>query len=167
MGIPKNSAAILLIGLVCLVVACSGVPMPQSVRNMISTPAVPPPGEGASVEAQATPETGPDLAAGGKQRGTACWYGRRWHGRRTASGERFNRHSLTAAHRTLPFGTRVKVRNVANDCEVVVRITDRGPWYRDRIIDLSEAAARALGMKECGLAEVEIEVIADSSPDGS
>jgi rare lipoprotein A len=87
-------------------------------------------------------------------RGKASWYGRRFHGRRTSSGERFDMHDLTAAHDTLPFGTRVRVRNVANGREVVVRINDRSAGMRDRIIDLSKAAAAALGFLKAGEAPV-------------
>lgn len=82
---------------------------------------------------------------------TASWYGREHHGKRTASGERFNMHALTAAHRTLPFGTRVRV--CRQGC-VVVRINDRGPFVRGRSIDLSSAAARAIGV--AGVARVSV-----------
>jgi rare lipoprotein A len=87
-------------------------------------------------------------------RGKASWYGLKFHGRRTSSGERFDMNELTAAHMTLPFGTRVRVRNEANGREVVVRINDRGPRMRDRIIDLSKAAAAALGFVKTGEARV-------------
>lgn len=87
-------------------------------------------------------------------RGTASWYGPGFDGRQTASGERFDERGLTAAHRTLPFGTRVLVRNLRNGREVVVRINDRGPWARGRLIDLSKAAAAALDMVEAGEASV-------------
>jgi rare lipoprotein A len=87
-------------------------------------------------------------------RGRASWYGPKFHGRRTSSGERFDMNDLTAAHQTLPFGTRVRVRNEANGREVVVRINDRGPRMRDRIIDLSKAAAAALGFLKAGEARV-------------
>lgn len=87
-------------------------------------------------------------------RGKASWYGRRFHGKRTASGERFDMNGLTAAHRTLPFGTRVRVRNTRNGREVVVRINDRGPHVRDRILDLSQAAAAALDLLQAGEAPV-------------
>lgn len=86
--------------------------------------------------------------------GWASWYGSKFHGRRTSSGERFDMNALTAAHKSLPFGTRVRVRNVANGREVVVRINDRGPRMRDRIIDLSKAAAVALGFQQAGDARV-------------
>ena len=94
-----------------------------------------------------------------RQRGLASWYGAEQHGTRTASGERFNKADYTAAHRTLPFGTRVMVRNLENQQAVVVRITDRGPFVRNRIIDLSEAAARRIGIFHPGTARVEIEVL--------
>jgi len=87
-------------------------------------------------------------------RGRASWYGPGFHGKRTASGERFDMNDLTAAHRTLPFGTRVRVRNIQNGREVVVRINDRGPQIRDRIIDLSKAAAAALDLLHAGEAPV-------------
>ncbi|WP_322303289.1 septal ring lytic transglycosylase RlpA family protein [Hydrogenophaga sp.] len=86
--------------------------------------------------------------------GRASWYGKRFHGRRTASGERFDMHALTAAHRTLPFGSRVRVRSVHTGKEVVVRINDRGPHKHQRIIDLSYAAAKALGVHQRGVTEV-------------
>lgn len=84
------------------------------------------------------------------QRGIASWYGPGFHGRKTASGERFDMGELTAAHKTLPFGTRVLVHNPRNGKEVVVRINDRGPYVAGRVIDLSKAAAAALGFKGRG-----------------
>lgn len=96
-----------------------------------------------------TPSLGTELG-----RGKASWYGPGFQGKRTASGERFDMNALTAAHRTLPFGTRVKVRNVVNGREVVVRITDRGPHIRDRIIDLSKAAAAAIDLVQAGEGQV-------------
>jgi rare lipoprotein A len=83
-------------------------------------------------------------------RGIASWYGPRFHGRRTASGERFDQNALTAAHPWLPFGTRVRVRSLASGRTVDVRINDRGPHVRRRVIDLSRAAAAALGLHEPG-----------------
>jgi rare lipoprotein A len=87
-------------------------------------------------------------------RGMASWYGPGFHGKRTASGERFDMNDLTAAHRTLPFGTRLRVRNMVNGREVVVRINDRGPRVRGRVIDLSKAAAAALELLQAGEAPV-------------
>jgi len=100
-------------------------------------------------------------SAGGKQveEGMASWYGKKFHGKKTASGERFNMHALTAAHRTLPFGTQVKVTNLENKKSVVVRINDRGPFVKGRIIDLSYAAARKIDMIEKGVVKVRIEVV--------
>jgi rare lipoprotein A len=89
--------------------------------------------------------------------GTASWYGPWHHGRRTANGERFDQNAMTAAHPTLPLGTRVRVTNLRNGRTVTVRINDRGPYVRGRVIDLSKAAAAALGFKEQGLTPVEIE----------
>ncbi len=80
------------------------------------------------------------------QSGMASWYGPGFQGRKTASGERFNTHDLTAAHRSLPFGTRVKVTNQKTGRAVVVRINDRGPFHGGRVIDLSRASAAAIGM---------------------
>ena len=94
-------------------------------------------------------------------RGKAVFYGDKWHGRKTASGERFSQHAMTAAHRSLPLGTRVRVTNLANGKSVVVRINDRGPYGRDRsrIIDLSKAAARRLDFISDGWARVRVEVL--------
>ncbi|MCG8596777.1 MAG: septal ring lytic transglycosylase RlpA family protein [Kiloniellales bacterium] len=91
--------------------------------------------------------------------GVASWYGPGFQGRKTASGVRFNMNALTAAHRSLPFGTQVRVTNVDNGRTVVVTINDRGPFTRGRIIDLSKAAASRLGMIKQGLAKVRVEAI--------
>ncbi len=91
--------------------------------------------------------------------GVASWYGPGFHGRRSASGERFNQNAMTAAHRSLPFGTRVRVTNLNNGSSVEVRINDRGPFTRGRIIDLSKGAAQAIGLMRSGVAPVEVEVI--------
>jgi len=96
----------------------------------------------------------------GVQEGLATWYGGELHGSPTASGERFNKNAMTAAHRTLPLQTRVRVTNKRNGKSVVVRINDRGPFgNKKRIIDLSEAAARVIGIIDAGVAPVRIEVI--------
>ena len=84
------------------------------------------------------------------QNGQASWYGPGFHGRRTASGETFDTHDMTAAHRTLPFGTRIRVVNQRNGQSVIVRINDRGPYARGRVIDLSKASAEALGISGVG-----------------
>lgn len=86
----------------------------------------------------------------------ASWYGPGFHGRLTANGERYNMYALTAAHKTLPFGTEVKVTNMKNGKAVVVRINDRGPYTKGRIIDLSKAAHLAI---DCNLCKVELDII--------
>jgi rare lipoprotein A len=91
--------------------------------------------------------------------GMASYYGKGFHGRRTASGQRFNQHALTAAHRSLRFGTRVRVTNLRNRKSVVVTINDRGPYAKGRIVDLSRAAARDLGMIKSGVARVRLKVL--------
>lgn len=97
-----------------------------------------------------------DLVSEDASQGKASWYGPGFHGNPTASGETYDMHELTAAHRTLPLGTRVLVRNLDNDRTVVVRINDRGPFVDGREIDLSYAAARQIGMVDPGLAKVEV-----------
>ena len=88
--------------------------------------------------------------------GVASYYGKEMGGRRTANGERFNPAGLTAAHRSLPFGTKLQVTNLRNGKSVVVRVTDRGPFLRGRVIDLSYGAAKAVGMVSSGTAKVKI-----------
>ena len=91
--------------------------------------------------------------------GEASWYGPGFYGNRTASGEVFRRGTMTAAHRTLPFGTRVRVTNLWNGRKAVVRINDRGPFAGDRVIDLAHGAASELGLTSSGIAEVRLEVL--------
>lgn len=102
----------------------------------------------------------PPVLPGGQQ-GMASWYGPGFHGRRSASGERFNQNALTAAHRTLPFGTLVRVTNLNNGQSVVVRINDRGPFAHGRVIDLSRQAASEIGMLGSGVAPVQVEVVTE------
>ncbi|GAB3860620.1 hypothetical protein GCM10028822_38790 [Hymenobacter terrigena] len=99
-------------------------------------------------------------------RGRASWYGSYFQGRRTTSGERYSRFKYTCAHKTLPFGTRLRVTNVKNGKSVIVRVTDRGPFRHQRILDLSEAAAKPLGVVDCGAATVVAEVVAPETPLG-
>jgi rare lipoprotein A len=98
------------------------------------------------------------------EQGRASWYGLAFHGRKTASGEKFDMNALTAAHPTLPFGTRVLVRNPSNGRSVTVRINDRGPYTGGRVIDLSFAAARAIGIVGFGTKTV---VLMVAPPDAS
>jgi rare lipoprotein A len=121
--------------------------LPSSVSNSSDTSSL----------ANAKPITsGPDVSDF-EQQGRASWYGRGFHGRKTASGERYDMHALTAAHRTLPLASWVRVTNEANQKTVVVKINDRGPYARGRVIDLSYAAAAVLGMRGAGVGKVKIE----------
>lgn len=94
-------------------------------------------------------------------RGLASWYGPGFHGNRSANGEIYNQNALTAAHRSLPFGTMVRVTNLRNGLSVIVRINDRGPYSRGRIIDLSAASARIIGLTSSGVAQVKLEVLGE------
>ena len=116
----------------------------------------------ATVEPRPSTDEGPRTVR--VLRGKAVWYGGKWHGRKTASGERFNRHAMTAAHRTLPLGSRIRVTNLENQKSVLLRVNDRGPYGRDRsrVIDVSEAAARRLGFHGRGWVRVKIEVLEDT-----
>ena len=130
----KPLAACMVVAVITVLAGCSTTPDLSRPEPQSAQPAKPP---------------GAELG-----RGRASWYGPGFHGRRTASGERFDMNELTAAHRSLPFGTRVRVRNVLNGREVIVRINDRGPRVADRIIDLSRAAAAALDLLQAGEAPV-------------
>jgi len=100
-----------------------------------------------------------DNAHGFVERGVASWYGEKFHGRNTSSGEPYDMHSMTAAHKTLPLPTYVRVENLSNGRSVVVKVNDRGPFVNDRIIDLSFAAAKKLGVVGPGTARVEISAV--------
>lgn len=99
------------------------------------------------------------LTSGGGELGVASWYGPGYYGNPTANGETFTAQQMTAAHKTLPFNTRVRVTELGSGRSIVVRINDRGPYVKGRIIDLSERAAAELGMKQMGLAQVRVEVL--------
>jgi rare lipoprotein A len=150
-------AGVLLLG------ACATAPAPDRAEPE-AAPAATPPVRPAQLEPPA-PHDGsmPDSTArpspGGApvrefQRGQASWYGPGFHGRKTASGERFDMNTMTAAHRTLPFGTLVRVRSLVTGKEIEVRVNDRGPFNGGRIIDLSRAAAEALGLIALGVKDV-------------
>ena len=98
-------------------------------------------------------------AAAATERGKLAWYGSKFAGRRTASGEAYNPQALTMAHKTLPFGTRVKVTNLDNQKSVVLRVNDRGPTQADRVGDVSQAAAQRLGMQRKGVIDAELTVV--------
>jgi rare lipoprotein A len=120
-------------------------------RKRVAQTPPPPPPPPASAPAAATPESG--------ETGLASWYGHPYHGRASASGEIYDMEQMTAAHRTLPFGTVVRVHDLDNEKSVDVRINDRGPFLDGRIIDLSHAAARAIEMIGPGTAHVRLEIL--------
>lgn len=104
------------------------------------------------------------LDVGIKDRGVASWYGEQFHGRQAANGELFDMEALTAAHRTMPLGSVVRVVNVTNGKHLYVRITDRGPYEKGRILDLSHGAAVRLGMEHGGVAHVQVEIVGERRP---
>jgi rare lipoprotein A len=101
----------------------------------------------------------PDTVSEWVQQGPVSWYGPGFHGRRTANGETFDTHALTMAHRSLDFGSEVRVTNLENGRSVVVRVNDRGPYVRGRVADLSHAAARELGFVDDGVVKARIELL--------
>ena len=105
-----------------------------------------------------------DNSSGYKERGVASWYGRKFHGRLTSNREPYDMYAMTAAHKTLPLPTYVKVRNLRNNKSIVVRVNDRGPFVHNRIIDLSYAAARKLDMVRDGTSLVEVTAISFDEP---
>ncbi len=107
-----------------------------------------------------------DNSAGYQERGVASWYGRDFHGKRTANGETYDMYQMTAAHKTLPLPTFVRVRNLRNNQTIVVRVNDRGPFVHNRIIDLSYAAALKLDMIRSGTSLVEVTAISSDAPPG-
>jgi rare lipoprotein A (peptidoglycan hydrolase) len=118
--------------------------------------------EAASGEPQ--PRKMSDTAVVWSQRGKAAWYGPGFEGRKTASGERFDSRKFTAAHKTLPFGSVVRVTNLGNGLSVTVRVNDRGPFNKNRIIDLSRAAARVIELDKSGVADVVVDMLRESAP---
>ena len=133
----KNLAVILVLGVISL--ACSMKSAPQSAHQ--------------------TQTRDGFVRSGQVLEGNASWYGGRFHGRRTASGEIFNKNQLTAAHKTLPFGTLLEVHNPESDQTIRVRITDRGPFIKGRIFDFSQEAARQLGFMNKGSTRVSAEIL--------
>lgn len=107
----------------------------------------------------AAPRYKMDYPVGYRERGLASWYGKDFHGRPTSSGEIYNMFDLTAAHKTLPLGTLLRVTDLDNGRAVRVKVNDRGPFVGDRILDLSFGAAQSLGVVAAGIAKIEIEVI--------
>ena len=105
------------------------------------------------------PAPAPMAASADATEGKIAWYGSKFNGRKTASGQRFNSAAMTMAHKTLPFGTKVRVTNLANNRSVVLRVNDRGPTTADRVGDVSAAAARKLGMQRAGVANAKLEIV--------
>jgi len=103
-------------------------------------------------------------AEGFRQRGIASWYGDDFHGKRTSSGETYDMHAMTAAHKTLPLGTVVRVKHLGNGREIRVRINDRGPFVRERVIDLSAKAAKEIGILQTGTGPVEVVALGRPEP---
>ena len=146
----RAQSLLLLVVLISLLAsACGG----RRSASRLPVPQTPSPGSGAQTPGPGYTETG-----------YASWYGDPYHGRRAASGEIYDKYKLTSAHRTLPFGTQVKVTNLENGRTVIVRINDRGPFVKGRIVDLSLAGAREIQMVGPGTALVRLEVISASSP---
>jgi rare lipoprotein A len=110
------------------------------------------------------PKGASQLDVGIEDRGVASWYGESFHGKQAANGELFDMEALTAAHRTLPLGSVVRVVNLANGKYLHVRITDRGPYVNNRILDLSRGAAARLGMMEGGLSHVRVQLVGERRP---
>lgn len=151
--------------------ALAGLVFTFATRNVfadvrLSRPAATVPPSTPVVPTAAPDSTTPAKAAAERKhllRGIASWYGAMFHGRITASGERFDMYAMTACHPTLPFGSRVRVVNLKNGRSVVVRITDRGDLEKGRIIDLSYGAAQKLAMTDSGLAPVRLDVLSAGS----
>ena len=99
-----------------------------------------------------------------RERGVASWYGKKFHGRRTSSGEPYDMYAMTAAHKTLPLPSYVRVRNLQNDRSIIVRVNDRGPFLHNRLIDLSYVGAAKLGILGSGTGLVEVEVVTSEEP---
>lgn len=178
---PRAITQAMALGLLALLAACTTTaPAPPGRSAPRPVPTVKPAPMPASPEAVGTPADAAPLSIGSFsdlprpallageparefERGAASWYGPGFHGRLTASGERYDMNAFTAAHRTLPFGTMVRVHSLVNGRDVDLRITDRGPFSRNRIIDVSRAAAAELGMLGLGFKEVVL-LVPESTP---
>lgn len=137
-----------------LSVADNTAPLHQPEPASATTVAAQSPAAAPPADATATP------AVKAVHKGKASYYGSKFHGRKTASGERFDQNKLTCAHGSLPFGCRLRVTNLRNNKSVEVKVNDRGAFHKyDRIVDLSKAAAKKIGMLHSGVAEVKIEVL--------
>lgn len=160
-----KTVAVLLLSLVFLV-GCSRKPV------VVAVPEAPPPAQARPAEsANAGPQTNteqPEFPLDAKplwsETGIASWYGAPYHNRRASNGEVYDMHAMTAAHRTLPLGTIVRVTDIKTGSSAIVRITDRGPFIEGRVIDLSQSAAQKIGIVQRGTAEVRIDVLKTPSP---
>jgi len=153
---PQGAVAIgLALGILLVTTGCLHRRRPAPRAGRVPPPAAPRPRpKGPSAPAPAPPRAPGPIIQG--ETGIASWYGHPFHGRQTASGEIYNMYDMTAAHRTLPFGSEVRVHDLENGRDVQVRINDRGPFVEGRIIDLSFAAAQAMGMPATALVRLEI-----------
>lgn len=138
---------------------------PQSLSPGSEEDASPKVGQATGSVADGKPHQVQPAAYGKVEKGTASWYGKRFHGRRTSSGERFDMHAMTAAHKHLPIASLIQVTNLDNGLSTVVRVNDRGPYCANRVLDLSYAAASQLDMLQKGSAKVRIQVIDSAIPD--
>lgn len=145
--------------LALLALACS--PLTNAADAQKPAAAASAPAAASATPAPAAPAAAP-ATSGGAETGLAAVYSDKLNGRKTASGERYDRNALTAAHKTLPFGSRVKVTNSKNQKTVTVRINDRGPVQAGRILDLSPAAAKVLGINTKGMGDVSAEVVGEA-----
>jgi rare lipoprotein A len=159
-----SSGALLILGIVLVLAGCGHKPVTVAVPS--APPQQKPEGAPPVESGQATPEieVPPDAKPLLVETGIASWYGAPYHNRRGSNGEIYDMHAMTAAHRTLPLGSIVRVTNPANGNSVIVRITDRGPFIAGRIIDLSKAAADKIGLVRKGTAEVRVEVLKTPAP---
>ena len=156
--IPRTFAMIALLGFASS--AGLGLAAPDAKAQTSQAPAPSAPAPAAPAPAAPAPAAGsPSGAVGDTQTGLAAYYSQRLQGRRTASGETFNNGALTTAHQTLPFGTKVRVTRVNGGKSVILRVNDRGPTQANRIVDVTQAAARRLGFMRAGLTEVKLEVV--------
>ncbi len=155
------SAALLSLS-TCLAVHAQTPAKPATTPAPMAAPAP----AAAPAQAAAAPAMAAAAAAGDVSEGKLAYYGKKFAGRKTASGERFNPSAMTMAHNNLPFGTKVKVTNLANKRSVVVRVNDRGPSTPDRVGDLSSAAARKVGAIKAGVINAKLEVVGMSKGQG-
>jgi len=140
------------------VVAATALFCTHALAQSTVAPAAAPAAQPAAPAPAASPA--PAAPAADTEQGKLAWYGSKFAGRKTASGQRYDPNALTMAHKTLPFGTRVKVTNVANKRSVELYVNDRGPTQADRIGDVSHAAAKRLGMVRAGIIDAEVSVVA-------